>query len=344
MAQFSKLPIKRSKLFLGAVISCICVFTVMRQVNLQELRASLKLIDWTSILLGLVSLSISYLIRIFRWSFTLTKMNAVASFRQCVTPFLGSIALNNLLPFRIGDGVRALIYPKKMNIRTSLGVSSLLVEKILDLCVLAIFLSLGIHALDKREVPDYVSVTLYSLIFTCVVFIIIFFFIQKKSIVSRLQNREGRDSRSISRLIRSGLNAVEDTKLLFNSNTFFIITTMSFAIWIFESGLFFFILQGFGLSPTPAVAIFVSSVVTISTTVPSLPGYIGTFHAAAFLSITILGGSEVIGLSFALIAHLMLWLPTTVIGLIAIGSDYDLFKRVNREVATIKLELKNRNL
>jgi len=340
MTQISELFRNGLKLFLSALISCICIFAVLRQVPFQELRVSLRIIDWTSILLGLASLSIGYSIRIFRWRYTLTKMNAKVTFGRCVTPFLGSIAMNNLLPFRVGDGVRAFVYPKRMKIRTSIGMSSLLIEKILDLCVLAVFLAVGIFTHGTFQIPLYVFIALSFLTFLSLALILMLFLIQKKAVRIFLLPKQNLDRKAAGRLSGLVINVAEDSRLLFNAKTIFVMTSLSFVVWICESGLYYFVLQGYGLSPTPVDAVFVSSVISISTMVPSLPGYIGPFQAAAFLSISILGGEKVIGVSFALIAHLSLWLPTTLIGLIAIGSDYDLFRRAGQKVAAIKVELK----
>ena len=48
--------------------------------------------------------------------------------------------------------------------------------------------------------------------------------------------------------------------------------------------------------------------------IPSSPGYVGTFDYFAVQGLTAFGASHVIALTFALLVHLLLWLPVTVVG------------------------------
>ena len=66
---------------------------------------------------------------------------------------------------------------------------------------------------------------------------------------------------------------------------------------------------------------------TLATLAPSSPGYIGPFHFAASTAIVILGGEEILAAAFALIAHLCVWVPTTLLGIIAMLVNPTLFKR-----------------
>src|SRR3569832_457226 len=89
---------------------------------------------------------------------------------------------------------------------------------------------------------------------------------------------------------------------------------ISMLVWVGESGLFYFLLLGFGLDATPAIAVVVMAIATLSTLVPSAPGYIGPFHLAAFTAITMLSSTSAQAGSYAVLSHLALWLPTTIAG------------------------------
>lgn len=333
MKQMSKSRKNGLRLFVTLAIAFLCLAAIMRQVKFSELRSSLELFEWRYIILGSLSLAFGYGLRIFRWNFILKGMNSTVSFLQCATPFLGSIALNNILPLRMGDGVRALIYPKKMNIRTSAGISSLVLERVLDLFVLLIFFSLGVLNVGVVDIPKYIFSAAYLLLLVSGAFIVILVLLQQKSArrhLLRVQKSGNRPATKISSLL---LDSLEDLKNVFNLISLTIIAFISIFIWLGESGVFYFVLRGFGLSPTIPIAMLVTSIISISTLVPSLPGYIGPFDLAAFLSVTILGGSPAQSAGFALIAHLALWLPTTVVGCFAIGSDYKFFMSAKEELS-----------
>lgn len=100
---------------------------------------------------------------------------------------------------------------------------------------------------------------------------------------------------------------------------------ISMLIWVGEAGLFYFMLLGFGLDASPALAVVVMAIATLATLVPSAPGYIGPFHLAAFSAITMLGGTSAQAGSYAILSHLALWLPTTIAGAVAIWMTPALF-------------------
>jgi glycosyltransferase 2 family protein len=53
---------------------------------------------------------------------------------------------------------------------------------------------------------------------------------------------------------------------------------------------------------------------TLATMIPSSPGYVGTFDFFAVRGLTAFGTEHVVALGVALLVHLLLWLPVTVVG------------------------------
>jgi glycosyltransferase 2 family protein len=106
----------------------------------------------------------------------------------------------------------------------------------------------------------------------------------------------------------------------------FTLLILSAVIWVGETGLFWAVLKGLSIDAGFPAALMIMAVATLSTLVPSSPGYIGPFHLAAYSAAVMLGGSPAQAASFALLAHLGLWLPTTLAGGIAILARPALFK------------------
>lgn len=340
MSQTTRVGKNRFRLLVGVLVTLLCLLALTHQLKFRDLKSSLRLFDWKYVILGLIILAAGYGLRIFRWSFILRGMSSSVNFGQCAAPFLGSVALNNLLPFRMGDGVRAIVYPRRMGIRSSAGLSSLLLERVLDLVVLLLYFSIGVLNVGVIAVPGYILNSAYLLLSICGFLIVILLLLQhrrSRSLILRIQSGESRLAIKFSSLL---LDSLDDLKSIFNFRSLLTITFLSMCVWLGESGLFYFVLRGFGLSATIPIAILVTAIVSISTMVPSLPGYVGPFDLAAFLSISILGGSAAQSASFALIAHLALWLPTTVVGLVAIGSDYRFFRGAKKELGADHMETK----
>ena len=53
---------------------------------------------------------------------------------------------------------------------------------------------------------------------------------------------------------------------------------------------------------------------TLATLIPSSPGYVGTFDYFAILGMMAYGAGRAISTAFAMLVHLLLWLPVTLAG------------------------------
>ncbi|MCK9911702.1 flippase-like domain-containing protein, partial [Microbacteriaceae bacterium K1510] len=74
--------------------------------------------------------------------------------------------------------------------------------------------------------------------------------------------------------------------------------------WVGETGVFWSVMTGFGIHAGPVAALLVTAFVTLSTLVPSSPGYVGPFHLAAVSVVVMFGISGEVATSFAVLAHL----------------------------------------
>jgi uncharacterized membrane protein YbhN (UPF0104 family) len=57
-----------------------------------------------------------------------------------------------------------------------------------------------------------------------------------------------------------------------------------------------------------------NGIVNLSTTLPSAPGYIGTFDAPGIALLTAYGIAPAIAAGYTLVLHATLWLPITLVG------------------------------
>lgn len=315
------------KHLVGALITVLCIVVIARQVKLDELVNAIEHFRWPYLLLGIISLSVGYVLRVLRWSILLGATRAPMTLRNCLAPFLGAIALNNVLPLRLGDLVRAFVFPVAMGVPKATATSSLVMERLIDLMTLLCYLALGLYAIKTAHIPPMISDSAVTLaILSGVALLSVFLFSGALArYLGAMEVRAGSKLASaiaaVAGLLR-GFEAMSRLRILLQT------VLVSMFIWIGESGLFYFVMLGFGLKATPAMALLVMAIATLSTLVPSSPGYVGPFHLAAFTAISLVGGTAAQAGSFAVIAHLSLWLPTTLAGAIAILSRPELFRVV----------------
>ena len=112
-------------------------------------------------ILGLIGFGIvSYTLRGVRWHRMLRSTGA--SLLTCSRILMTSLAANNILPFRIGDIMRMFTYAPDLNTTPSVILSTLLLEKLLDIFVLVSFFTafLGPSASHHERLLSHVLLTI----------------------------------------------------------------------------------------------------------------------------------------------------------------------------------------
>ena len=96
--------------------------------------------------------------------------------------------------------------------------------------------------------------------------------------------------------------------------TMFRLVLWSLAAWLAEGCVFWF--AGLALSSigAPLAGWLALPVGTLSTLIPSTPGYVGTFDYFTVRAMSALGNDTTPATAYALLVHILLWLPPTIIG------------------------------
>lgn len=313
----------------GGGITLLCLFVFFRQVNFSDVLDALTKFHWAYLVLGVSSLATGYALRIARWSMLLKAAGARTTFGNCSAPFLGSIALNNVLPLRLGDVVRALVFPKSMGITKTTATSSLIVERLIDLMTLLACLAIGLFAIQAISIPAELKTSAVSLaVIGGAVLALGFLFSGSlgRFFTSLAATANGSSNSGLSRIYATVAGLLHGFDVMSRPGLLLSMLAVSMLVWAGEAGLFYFVLLGAGVDRSPLVALLVMAVATLSTLVPSSPGYVGPFHLAAFTAISLVGGTAAQAGSYAVIVHLALWLPTTFAGALAIWTRPELFR------------------
>jgi glycosyltransferase 2 family protein len=323
------------RLVVGTAISALCLWLIFRQVKLDELRVALARLQWQFVAFGMVSLAAGYALRIQRWAVMLRAGGAQVGGSACAAPFLGSITLNNVLPFRAGDLIRALIFPAALGVRRVTAAASLLLERLVDLLTLLLCLGIGLSLNAQVNMPEWlgrVAVTL-SLVGGTVLFgVVAFSAIINRWIASMRQWIERRGHARAAMALEVAGDLVDSLGAMSRPVVLLSLLALSMLVWVGEAGLFLALLHGLNIDAGMTSALMIMAIATLSTLMPSSPGYVGPFHLATFSAVTMLGGSSSQAAAFAVLVHLSLWLPTTVAGGIAILANPGLFKGRNISV------------
>jgi uncharacterized protein (TIRG00374 family) len=311
--------VKLVKLFGGVLVTGLCLWLVVRHVEWVDAWRTVKTADAAWLLLGLVLLSTGYASRIMRWWLMLRSMSGSLPFSACFGPFLSSIAVNNVLPFRAGDVLRVMGFRRHLDIAPIPVMSTLVLERLLDLTALLGFFFVGLLQVEDGRFPHAVVMTTGWMAGLCLMMVMLTVLIphRLKRIADALVLAAERKSWPIVGSVGTGLGEFFFSLSLMRAPRLVAqLLVLSFAIWFLEGGVFLAVARALDIMDIGAGPWFALSTGTLGTLLPSTPGYVGTFDYFTMLGLMAYHVPQSLAAVFALVVHLLLWFPLTVVGLV----------------------------
>ena len=88
----------------------------------------------------------------------------------------------------------------------------------------------------------------------------------------------------------------------------------SVVLWLLETGKYWFLMHAFPFQVSFFALMLMNGIVNLATTIPSAPGYVGTFDAPGIAVLTAYNVPLAIATAYTLVLHAALWLPITLVG------------------------------
>ncbi|MBW8837425.1 MAG: flippase-like domain-containing protein, partial [Burkholderia sp.] len=141
------------RLAFGCLITLGLAYLLLSRIDLEALLVQLKQANASTLLLAGGAVCIAYAVRITRWWQMLRVSRSSLRMRACISPYMISIAFNNLLPFRLGDFYRVVGFSRQLEISSPVIFASVVVERLIDLAVLLVVLLLGLATWLGASLP-----------------------------------------------------------------------------------------------------------------------------------------------------------------------------------------------
>ena len=301
------------KFILGVLISVIGLYYAFRQINFWELWIIIKNVNFILVILAIVILLLSNIIRAWRWQILVKPIKDV-SFEPAFSSIMIGYFGNSVLPFRMGEFLRAFVVADKTSLTASTAFGTIVIERILDFIGLSIVILLIMTVYPLTSVGGSIIIGVIGLSLTSFIFIFLFGGF-KSSLLVKIEK---------SSLLRIGLlhkillfikNFLDGATTIRATNKLGIILLYTLIIWImyYCSTYLATIATGIELEWFGFGVLLISTTLAIS--IPAAPGYVGTYHAAAVYILTNLfdvGRSN--AQAAAIILHAVGTIPIVIIG------------------------------
>ena len=107
----------------------------------------------------------------------------------------------------------------------------------------------------------------------------------------------------------------------------------SVVIWLLETVKYWYLMQAFPFEVSFFALMLMNGVVNLATTLPSAPGYIGTFDAPGIAVLVAYGVDHALATGYTLVLHAALWLPITLLGLYYMVRESISWRSIRADVA-----------
>jgi len=290
-------------LFLGILSLILSILLIKPQDFLNFSNISQDLI-----LLSIVIYLSSFLFRTIRWKLLILPFAGKVSFRVAFWMICVSLMINSLLPVKLGEVFRAYLLKLKERVNFLEALSSVIVERLLDILILAIIGIIGLNLIPE-SLPSWIqqSTRVTGFVVSGLMGLFLLGLVKKelflKKWVSLLKFLKFPEE-----VIKRGEKALESLfsgakGLSIKSLPIIILTLL---IWLAHLGWIYYTFQAFDIKISPLALSLGLVLVTLGTLVPSPPAYLGTFEALWLGVFLALGVSDIKRLlSLILLAHLI---------------------------------------
>lgn len=309
-------------ILIGFLIGGLFIYLSLKSLDWATVRETLAHMNVGWILLAVPALACAFAIRLERWRAMLWAIGSKARRRDLAAPFLGSFALNNVLPLRLGDVTRAVAFRKQIGVSSSGALASLLVERVFDLYALLLigfFALMGIGIANVPIDPDVIRGLLVSLGLVVVgltaVLLLPRFFARLAMWFRR--SAPGRLVPSV--LWRFGIRTLLRISQIVRRSGSAFMMLLSVIAWLVEGFVVFACVTALAVPAKAAGSWLALVAANLGTLIPGTPGHFGTFHYIGSQGLSLAGPTFSEALPAITIAHLIIWMGITIAGFTALA-------------------------
>ena len=304
---------KKLKIAISFAISIFLMWLSIRGVEWSEFREVLANVSFANIAMLILINIAAVLIRPWRWQILLADIYPT-SYRLGFNYMNIGFLANSVLPARAGEVVRPVLFAQKVRISKVTVITTVIIERLLDIVVLLVFL---VYALFIIDLPLWTKRSGALLIGLASVLLLVLIFLSRKERIKRpIGDYISFAPERMRTFISSKFLSFQKGLRIFHSKKDFAVTLMvTVLIWIGYVLSIMVILSSFSYEIDNFDASVVMMVfVSLSIMIPSSPGHFGTYQFAAIVALGLFGIHKPEALAISLLVQVPIYLLNVVLG------------------------------
>jgi len=312
---------KRWQFWVGLVLSAGFLYLALRGLGINEIWEPLKTAHYWWLLPGVAVYFIAVWARAWRWHYLLRPVKAVSTRKMFPIVAIGYMG-NNIYPARAGEVLRAVVLKRKQEVPISASLATIIVERIFDGVVMLGFVFLNLPRLATLTGTSGFIGNIQTLaIWGSVAFLgALAAFMLAAMFPTRAEKMSTkliqiflpeRFREKVQEVICKFMAGLESLRSPYEA---VMVLLTSVVIWLLETGKYWFVMQAFDFQVSFFALMLMNGIVNLATTIPSAPGYVGTFDAPGIAVLSAFGVDQGVAAGYTLVLHAALWFPITLLG------------------------------
>ncbi len=291
---------KWQQALIGIVVGAALLAVTAERAPLSAIAGSLGALDagWAG--LALIAYALDLALRVIRWRLLFAKVAPlpVATFARAL---LVGYGLNILLPARLGELARIEYLKLRTQTRRSAAIPSILVERAMDGLLVLGALALGLLAAHSSGAGSPILAGLIGAGAALVAMIVAATLALRRVPGFIVQRLPARAAESLTRA--HGALAAMEPAILGGAGL------ITLAIYIAEAAALAAMLKAVGAAPEPGLLLALLGAASLSTLLPTAPGFLGSYQLAFALVFELFAREPALGAAAATAVQVVLFTP-----------------------------------
>lgn len=301
----------KKRLFIGFAITVVVLLFLVRSISWNEVYLRIRSANPLLIAIASALNFLTIAARTARWQILLSGITTIG-IAKTFRSYMGTLAINSVIPFRIGEAYRAHSLSRATGTSISKVVSTILVDRSLDV------ISFGVVVLMTAllcTLPSAIASKTYGTAFASIALVASF------PIVARVRKAIAGSQRSSTKPFAAWLESLLSSYGCLSYRQAAWCGLLSLFSWIIQIGVALLICYAVGLKPPLGGAALIVIAVNLAMALPVTPAAIGVFQVAFLLAAMSYGFDREIAMAAATILQMTLVIPVMIVGIALLNRD-----------------------
>jgi uncharacterized protein (TIRG00374 family) len=294
-------------LAVGLPVSGLLLYLTVRKLDVASVLTALRAADPARVALAVAIIGCMYLVQAFRWRW-IARREAKLSMWRFLQYVVGGIALNNAVPGRPGDLLRAHWLGRGANTSRANALGTVVVDRSADLLMLVAVLALAFPLVGPEAAWLHrLAVATFAITASSALCIVLAYRF-RRGLLERLGGRPARlrlEARNLFKTMRRSCDVVGVAGIV-------TATCVSWALWGVGAWL---VAESVGIRLSPLQIAFLTAVVNLGVAIPSSPGFVGTYQWLCVSALAVFGVPRPDAFAFSVISHAAWFVPSSLGGI-----------------------------